>query len=471
MIRTEINTSYRIDDNNIILVEMSANFDNFDAKVSIDSSSIAQAFNDKQTSQFVADLKHQTFLGVLEDDLEKNRKLGAAAYKSFKGEKLNISLSFDATDDKINAFLEGFFMASYDFKKYFSESKEAKVNQLTIVSDFGETLLKETQTTIEAALWSREMVNEPVSTLNATKLSEEIKSLFEGTKAKVEVFEKSKIEALKMGGLLGVNKGSIDPPTFTIIEYKPENAVNNKPIVFVGKGVVYDTGGLSLKPTPNSMDLMKSDMGGAAMMSASLAAIAKNELPLHVICLIPATDNRPGGNAYAPGDVIHMYNGMTVEVLNTDAEGRMIMADALSYGDKYEPMLVVDAATLTGAAVRGIGTYASCVMGNAEEKFFDQLEDAGKETHERTVRLPFWEDYGEEMKSKIADLKNIGGPYAGMITAGKFLENFTTSPYIHIDIAGPSFTQSPKHYESYGGTGYGVRLMYNFMKKIADGQA
>ncbi len=471
MIKTDINSSTEKDANHIQLVVKAEDLNSVDFPFDLDKKHLIDSFSDKVKSRLLSDGKHQFFIGLLSEDQEANRKLGAKAFKSFEGEELQCSISNTGEDQNLLSFLEGFYMSGYDFRKYFSEEKKSKFEKLTLISQLDAAKLKETQITIEASLWTREMVNEPVSTLNAPKLAEEIQTLFEGTSAKVEVFEKAKIEALKMGGLLAVNKGSIDPPTFTIIEHKPANAINDKPIVLVGKGVVYDTGGLSLKPTPNSMDLMKSDMGGAAMMVGSMAAIVKNQLPVHMICLIPATDNRPGGNAYAPGDVIKMYNGKTVEVLNTDAEGRMILADALSYGDKFEPMLTMDAATLTGAAIRAIGTYASCVMGNAEEKYFDLLEDTGKETFERTVRLPFWEDYGEEMKSKIADLKNIGGPYAGMITAGKFLENFTDSPYIHIDIAGPSFTQSPKDYFSYGGTGYGVRLIYGFIKKIANGEA
>jgi leucyl aminopeptidase len=280
----------------------------------------------------------------------------------------------------------------------------------------------------------------------------------------VQVLEKIQIESLKMGGLLAVNKGSIDPPTFTIAEYKPKKVKNKKPIVLVGKGVVYDTGGLSLKPTPGSMDTMKSDMAGAAAVAGAIYLAALQKLPLHIVALIPATDNRPGGNAYTPGDVITMFDGTTVEVLNTDAEGRMILADALAYSGKYNPEIVIDAATLTGAAVRAIGTEASIIMGNAKDSYFESLEKAGFETHERVVRFPFWDDYKEHMKSKIADLKNIGTANAGMISAGKFLEHFCKSPYIHMDVAGPTWLDSKENYRGFGATGAGVRLLYEFFK-------
>jgi leucyl aminopeptidase len=277
---------------------------------------------------------------------------------------------------------------------------------------------------------------------------------------KVEVLNKSQIEALKMGGLLAVNMGSQIPPTFTIMEYKPAKARNKKPVVLVGKGVVYDTGGLSLKPTPNSMDTMKCDMAGAAAVSCAMYAIAKAELNVHIIALVPATDNRPGENAYTPGDVIKMYDGQTVEVLNTDAEGRMILGDALAYAKKYKPELVMDFATLTGAAAAAIGSYGIVCMGTASAK----LKNAGNNVHERLVEFPFWEDYAKLIKSDIADMKNIGGPVGGAITAGKFLEKFTDYPWMHFDIAGPAFLGSNDSYRGKNGTGVGVRLIFDFIK-------
>ena len=184
-----------------------------------------------------------------------------------------------------------------------------------------------------------------------------------------------------MGGILAVNKGSIQHPTFNILEYKPSKAVNKKPIILVGKGVMYDTGGLSLKPTPNSMDMMKSDMGGSAAVVGAFCAVAGQKLPLHIIGLIPATDNRPGLDAVAPGDVITMYSGKTVEVLNTDAEGRLVLADALHYAKQYKPEFVIDLATLTGAAARAIGQQGVACMGNASEELKNELKASGNKVH------------------------------------------------------------------------------------------
>ena len=356
----------------------------------------------------------------------------------------------------------------FQFLKYFKDAAKKKyaLEKINVVGKLEANDINKLNNTIKAVLWARDMVNEPVSFLTATQLATEIKKLGEEANFSVNVLEKNQIESLKMGGLLAVNKGSIDPPTFSILEYKPKNAKNKKPIVLVGKGVVYDTGGLSLKPTAGSMDLMKSDMAGAACMAATIYATALNQSDVHLIGLIPATDNRPGMNAYTPGDVITMYDGTTVEVLNTDAEGRMILADALAYSNKLNPELVIDAATLTGAAVVAIGTKASCLMGNAKQKVMDQLIESGNDVHERLVQLPFWDEYYDEMKSSIADLKNVGGKYAGMITAGKFLEHFVKSPYVHLDIAGPSFLESPQDYKGKGGTGVGIRLLLNFLENL-----
>ncbi len=421
---------------------------------------------DKET-QFVESMSSLEFFVKESEKNEAMRKHGAAFRARLDRKVAEIAVA--GNPDAVYYFLEGFLLASYQFLDYFKD-KEEKVNLLeNIIVDerFSDEKVMELINITAAVFWARDMVNEPVSYLNAEQLAAEIVALGEDTDLTVKVLEKTQIESLKMGGLLAVNQGSIDPPTFTIVEYKGKNHTNKQPIVLVGKGVVYDTGGLSLKPTPNSMDLMKSDMGGAACMAGAIYLAALQQLPLHIIALIPATDNRPGLNAYAPGDIVTMYDGTTVEVLNTDAEGRMILADALAYSKKYNPELVIDAATLTGAAARAIGTQGVVVMGNADDKYFDLIDAAGNETHERAVRFPFWDEYLEEMKSPIADLKNVGGASAGMITAGKFLEHFVGAPYIHFDIAGPAFLSATDAYRTKGGTGVGVRLLYNFLKNYA----
>lgn len=431
------------------------------------------AFVHEQVQKFIQGDEDNDFLKLGEQciflfkESDKAEKMRVAGHTvRTKLPRLTKKVFVQGPQEMALALAEGLALSSYQFLKYFKEAdkKAYALTAIALVGDSDAQQIEKLNNTIKAVCWARDMVNEPVSFLTATQLAKEIETIGAAAGFEVTVFEKAKIEALKMGGLLAVNKGSIDPPTFTVIEYKPENPVNKKPVVLVGKGVVYDTGGLSLKPTAGSMDLMKSDMAGAACMAGTIYGAALNKLNVHLIGLIPATDNRPGGNAYTPGDVITMYDGTTVEVLNTDAEGRMILADALAYSNKLEPELVIDAATLTGAAVVAIGTKASCLMGNADQKILDDLIRSGQEVHERLVLLPFWDEYFEEMKSAVADLKNIGGRSAGMITAGKFLEHFVKSPYVHLDIAGPAFLEAAENYKGKGGTGTGIRLLLNYLE-------
>ena len=314
----------------------------------------------------------------------------------------------------------------------------------------------------------RDLVNEPQSHQTATQLAESFSKLGKESGFKTEVLRKSKIKTLKMGGLLAVNRGSDEPPTFTVMEWNPKNAKNKKPYVLIGKGVVYDTGGLSLKPTPNSMDFMKSDMAGAAAVACAMYAVAKAKLPVHVVALVPATDNRLSEDAYAPGDVVNMMSGHTVEVLNTDAEGRMILADALHYAKKYKPVLTMDFATLTGAAAAAVGPLGIVCMGSADEKTKNKLKESGNVVHERLAEFPFWDEYDDYLKSDIADMKNIGGPVGGAITAGKFLSRFvgTDYPWMHFDIAGPAFLHASSSYRGKNGSGVGVRFLFDFFNKL-----
>ena len=401
--------------------------------------------------------------------VEKMRVLGASLNGTFSEQGVE-NLIIESDDKQAIGFVEGLVLANYQFLKYFKDAAKRahSLKNLNIVSQRDDSQkLNRLRVLWESVYTARDLVNEPVSYLTAPQLGKEIERLSETFGFKAEVFGKAKIQSLKMGGLLSVNKGSIDEPTFSILEWKPSKAINKKPIVLVGKGVVYDTGGLSLKPTPNSMDFMKSDMGGAAAVIGTMCAIAGNELPLHVIGLVPATDNRPGGNAFAPGDVVTVYDGTTVEVMNTDAEGRMLLADALAYAQRYDPELVIDLATLTGAAARAIGKFGIVGMDSDADAEMKALQVSGDETFERVVEFPLWDEYEEELKSSIADVKNLGGAEAGAITAGKFLQRFTKYPYIHLDIAGPAFATAAFNYRGTGGTGVGVRLLYNFLETKA----
>lgn len=420
-------------------------------------------------------LQRWIFFQVVDDSIKGDHLLEWLRVKAYKLQKainsegLKGVTIIDKTDNKqwVLSLVEGLALSNYQFLKYLKKKKEKK-NSFDTIRVISKAVKKEDidelQNIIEGVYSARDLINEPLSTLTAVQLSKEIQELGSQSGFKVEVFNKKKIESLKMGGLLAVNRGSIDPPTFSVLEWNPKNAVNKKPLVLVGKGIVYDTGGLSLKPTKESMDYMKSDMSGGAAVVGALYAVAKSALPVHVIGLIPATDNRPDGNAYVPGDIVIMGNGLSVEVLNTDAEGRMILAEALNYAKNYNPGLVMDLATLTGSAAIAVGIYGIVGMGNADNKVFSSLKESGERVSERIVEFPFWKEYNKLLKSDVADLKNIGGRDAGAITAGKFLEYFTDYPFIHLDIAGPAFVKKEYNYHGIGGTGYGVRLLFDFIK-------
>lgn len=415
---------------------------------------------------FISPIENKTGYAWREAYRKKGFEVSKIA-KSEKIERLQVTASETAL---ILDFCEGFLLSLYEFSKY----KSAKENQpytfdtlMTCHADLQDQQVKELQAIVEGTFLARDLVNEPAISLNAEKLSKAFKKIGKDLNFKVEVFDKAKIKALKMGGLLNVNAGSQDPPTFNVLEYKPDHAINAKPFVVVGKGVTYDTGGLSIKPSP-SMETMKSDMAGAAAVAGVFYTVAKNELPIYLVGLVPATDNRPGENAITPGDVITISNGKTVEVLNTDAEGRLILADALSYAHRYEPELVVDLATLTGAAAVAIGKEGTVMMGTAQEDYKLKLKEAGNEVYERLVELPLWEEYKDYINSDIADIKNIGGRTAGAITAGIFLQHFIAYEWIHLDIAGTAFLDAPDGYKGKNGTGTGVRLLYQFFKNLAN---
>lgn len=398
--------------------------------------------------------------------LEDARLAGNEMLQEIKRYKVDsLELHNYCVENRALAFAEGLALGAYQFLKYFTKPAECSLRHIYLAPGLVEpTAVEEANAVLEAVFLARDMVNEPQSHFNSVQLAEAIESAAEAFGFEVEILGKEKIEALKMGGLLAVNRASQVPPRFCVLEWKPQNTTNSNPIVLVGKGVVYDTGGLSLKPS-EAMDYMKCDMAGAATVVGSIAAAARTKLPLHLVGLIPITDNRIGENAFAPGDVITMGSGKTVEVVNTDAEGRIILADALHYAKKYTPSLTFDIATLTGAAVRALGTQAICYMGNAPKPIKNALEESGFATYERLVELPLWKEFGEELKSNIADLKNLGSSNAGMITAGKFLEQFVDYPWLHLDIAGPAYLRTANGYRTKEGTGVGVRLLYHFFKK------
>ena len=264
-----------------------------------------------------------------------------------------------------------------------------------------------------------------------------------------------------MGGVLGVSQGSTHPPRFLILEYGPPA---KRPIVLVGKGVTFDSGGISIKPSAGMAE-MKMDMSGAAAVIGTFEAVAQLKLPVHIIGLIPAVENLPSGSSIRPGDVLRHYNGMTSEVDNTDAEGRLILADALAYADTFKPQAVIDLATLTGAVVVALGHHATGMMGN-DRGLMKKLETAGAATYERVWELPLFDEYEKQIKSDIADVKNTGGRWAGAITGGLFLKKFIGKyPWVHLDIAGTAILEESGNYTSKGASGVGVRLLTELLRR------
>ena len=398
---------------------------------------------------------------------EKMRRNAAKLHPCIMQQKIRSLALVDMAGNAALAcsFAEGMALSGYQFLKYTRKKAEEQslLSELIIVGTVEQTEINRLNYVLEAVYKARDLVNEPANMMTPVQFAAEIEAMGKEAGFEVQVFDKAAIEKMKMGGILAVNRGSTESPTFSVLEWKPAAAKNKRPVVLAGKGVTFDSGGHNLK-TGDHMNDMKCDMAGGAAVAATIYAIAKSQLPVYVTGLIPSTDNRLSPDACSPGDVITMYDGTTVEVTNTDAEGRLILADALAYAKKYDPELVVDMATLTGSAQRALGDQGIAAMSNAPREITDRLKSCGESVHERLVEFPLWEEYAEYLKSDIADLKNEGGKFAGMITAGKFLEHFTAYPYIHLDIAGIAFTEEIHSYRGKGGTGAGVKLLFEFLK-------
>ncbi len=397
---------------------------------------------------------------------EKLRHAAASLQQELsKGKVQNVAVTGEGIiPEEMIAFLEGLHMANYRFDKY-KNKKDTLLAEVAVESH----ILEQSVLDENVRLWRRidmcrNWVNEPVMYLNAPTFADMLKAEADRVGVECTVMEQKKIEALKMGGLLAVNRGSEDEARFVVLEYKPADRINQRPVALVGKGVMYDTGGLNIKPDDYMME-MKSDMAGAATMASALFAAAENNLPIHLMAFLPLTDNRPGKNAYAADDILQMYDGTTVEVVNTDAEGRLILADAIAYADQQNPELIIDAATLTGAAVRAIGTCAIAAMQQDADNPFNLLTIVANQVYERIAPFPFWKEYDELIKSEVADLCNCGTkPQAGAITAGRFLAHFAHHPYIHLDIAGVAYYGKRESFYGVGASGFGIRLLYAFFQ-------
>jgi len=381
-----------------------------------------------------------------------------------------VSRNFE-TAEVAQALAEGTLLSLYQMQDYFTRDRDELKKVEAVCFWSGSQMLPEAfeagigfgQTLAEVIHHVRDLVARPGNVVTATRLAEEAKTAGGAAGLEVTVLDKAQIAELGMGGLLGVNQGSVEPPQFIVMAWQGGKS-EEAPVAIIGKGVTFDTGGISIKPG-EGMDKMKYDMAGAAATIGILCAVARMKLPLNVIGLIPATDNMPSGSALKPGDVLTTYSGQTVEVLNTDAEGRLILCDAITYAvrDK-KAQAIIDLATLTGACVIALGTEGMAVLGN-QQVLVDRVLAAGQKTGDRGWQLPLWKEYNELLRSDIADMKNIGGREAGTITAACFLQRFTEgTPWCHLDIAGTAWTEKDKPYRPKGPTGYPVRAVVEVLR-------
>lgn len=381
------------------------------------------------------------------------------------GKKFHIS-------DICKVLTEGAVLGSYRLDRYKQQNEKSQFKRLTLLLENARELLPAKKAVQKAAAVSqavngvRDLCNEPGNVITPTRFANQAATLAGKFKLKCTVLSRPQIERLKMGSFLAVTQGSDQPPKFIILEYTPKK----KPaatVVLVGKGVTFDSGGISIKPS-DKMHEMKYDMCGGAAVLGTLEAVAALGLPVHVVGLVPATENLPSGKAIKPGDVVRSMSGKTIEIINTDAEGRLILADALTYAKRYKPDYVIDMATLTGAVLVALGKEASGLIGTNQE-LMDKIKKASEETHERVWQLPFYPEYEESIKSDIADIKNLANPGtgAGTITAAVFLKQFADSyAWAHIDIAATAWIDREKPYCPKGATGVGVRLMVKFLENL-----
>jgi leucyl aminopeptidase len=375
----------------------------------------------------------------------------------------------------LRAVAEGVLLAGYRFNQFRGTASAAMlaeqndIEELTLVGDGDEQQLSRVEAVARGVTLARDLGNEPPATCTPTRLAEVAAEIAERGGMELTVLDRPQMQELGMGGMLGVSQAAHEPPKFIVLEYGSKS--EGKTLALVGKGITFDSGGISLKPG-EKMDLMKMDMMGAAAVLGAMHAVAElKPRGVHVVAVVCATENLPGGNAFKPGDILRAMNGVTMEILNTDAEGRLVLADGLSYVQRYEPDAIVDLATLTGAIAIALGNQVSGMITN-NAAFAERVSQAGQATGELVWELPLLPEYRQAVKSRIADIKNTAGRPAGSITAGAFLEHFVDGrPWVHLDIAGTSWVDEPpraedqpRPYNTSGAIGVGVRLLVELVR-------
>jgi leucyl aminopeptidase len=373
-------------------------------------------------------------------------------------------------ESALEAVCEGALLGGYAFEQYKTKDKDERFSfeAMTLLLPKGGNRkeagirVRRTAALCSGVQLARDLVSHPGNVVTTGYLAETARELAARNHLTCKVLELDELERLGMNALIAVGKGSVEPPRLIVLEYRG-GGVNKRPVVLVGKGITFDSGGISIKPSAG-MEEMKTDMSGAAAVLGTMEAAAGLCLPLHLVGIIPTAENMPDGKAYKPGDVITSLSGTTIEITNTDAEGRLILCDALHFARKYKPTTMIDLATLTGACVVALGHEASGLMGN-DQRLVDALKKAGERCGERVWELPLWDGYGEAMKSDVADLKNAGNRDGGSITAGWFLKQFVgATHWAHLDIAGTAWTDKPRPCSPKGATGVGVRLLIEYLR-------
>ncbi len=378
----------------------------------------------------------------------------------------------EAQDEWIQAAAEASLLSLYQFKVHKTESgdddEDKTLESLTFLveSGFGKSAVERAvargQAIANGTTLARDLSNQPGNHLTPTRLAEKAQEVAEATGLTCDVFDKATLEEKGFRTLLAVAQGSVEEPRFVILDYTPEGEGQDT-VVLVGKGITFDTGGISIKPSSKMGD-MKHDMSGAAAVIGAMQAIGQLKPNVRVIGIIATTENMPSGTAIKPGDVVTSYGGKTIEILNTDAEGRLILADALGWTAQYNPNGVVDLATLTGAVITCLGHVAAGAMGTNSD-LMEKVKAAAEKTHERVWEFPLWDDYDEGIKSKVADVQNIGDGTAGTIAGGAFLKKFAEGyPWVHLDIAGTAWGMKGSTYIPEGATGWGVRLLVQLVE-------
>jgi leucyl aminopeptidase len=384
------------------------------------------------------------------------------------------SVDFDLPLEKaeiVQAAAEGSLLGLYQYTPYKTVGREdfGEVEQLNIIAEGNQysiiaAAVKNAQIITAGVYFARDLISAPSNEMTPSIMAQKARQIARRKNVTCKVLDRVKMKKMGMRSLLGVASGSNEEPKFIILEYSG-GSKSKAPVVLVGKGLTFDSGGISIKPA-EKMEEMKSDMSGGAAVMATVMVAADLRLPLNVVGLIPATENMPGGSAYKPGDILKSYSGKTIEVINTDAEGRLILADALSYASVYKPAAIIDIATLTGACIIALGDDVIGMLGY-DEKLKNEINRAARETGELVWELPLWEQYSELIKSDVADYKNTGGRAAGTITAGVFLSKFVGEyPWVHLDIAGPAWSGKDKAYIPKGAAGITVRLLTEYLRNL-----